>query len=78
MSLLEETRRIEDYAVFTFPRVIEGLWFLFKRKLNLNDIPEFDRILFASCFALIFYLKKYNSSEIPSHYIRQFDFFFGN
>jgi len=78
MVLFEETKRIDDYAVFTFPRVIEGIWYFLKRKYNFKDIENFSRFLFAFCLALIFLLKKHYPKEIPAHYVRQFDFFFGN
>lgn len=78
MVLFEETKRIDDYTVFTFPRVVEGVWFFFKKKYNLNDIPNFSRIIFAVSLAIIFYLKKFYPKEIPAHYVRQFNFFFGN
>lgn len=78
MVLFEETKRIDDYTVFTFPRVIEGIWYYFKKRYNLTDIKDFSRFLFAVCLAIIFYLRKFYPQHIPSHYNRQFNFFFGN
>ena len=76
--LLEDTKRIDDYSVFTFPRVFEGFWYLLKKLFKLRDVPNFSRYLFAFFLAIIFVMKKHFPKEIPSHYLRQFDFFFGN
>jgi hypothetical protein len=76
--LLEETKRIDDYAVFVFPRVIEGLWYTLKRKANYSDIPNFTKHLFSVLIAIIFLIRKKYSKEAPIHYLRQFEFFFGN
>ena len=77
-SCLEETRRIDDYAVFTFPRVIDGLWYTFTKQFNLKDVPQGKNIIFCICMAMIFYLKKNHLEHLPSHYLKQFDFFFGS
>lgn len=76
MSILEDSKRIDDYAVFTLPRVLEGLWYLIKKILKLKDINDFQIYLFAICIGIVYYLKKHETKNVPYHYIRQFDFSF--
>ncbi len=77
LVLLEDSKRINDYAVFTFPRVIEGVWYLFKKLTNSSDIPNFSKILFSLLIGIIYVIRKFYSVEAPIHYLRQFEFFFG-
>ncbi len=77
LVLFEDTKRINDYAVFTFPRVIEGLWYLFKKLTDTKDIPNFLKILFSTLIGIIYVIRKYHYTEAPIHYLRQFEFFFG-
>lgn len=76
-ALLEDPKRIDDYSIFTFPRIVEGLWFYIKKRTNLKDINDFPKYLFSVLMAIIFILRKYYSNEVPSHYLKQFEFFFG-
>lgn len=73
---MENTKRIEDYAIFTLPRVIEG-FFDFFIKIGCPRIPYFIEILFAISISLFLYLRNFDEDKIPSGYLRALNFVFG-
>ena len=77
MVLFEDQKRIDDYSVFLFPRVFQGLWYVLMKKYYLKELETYLSYVFAVCVALIYYLKKYHFKEIPFNYLRQYEFFFG-
>lgn len=76
--LFEDSKRIDDYSIFTFPRVVDGLWYYIKKKYNFNDVKNFSKLLFSVLMGFIFIFKKYYNKQVPKHYLKQFEFFFGS
>jgi len=77
-SLYDSHERIIDYACYTFPRAVEGLWDLM-RKLNIvGDIPLGDKFLFAILIGFsVLFMKHYNEN-VPKNYRNIYKLFFGN
>ena len=78
-ALLEPSRRINEYSIFTLPNVLEGFFDLF-RKLGYikKPIPYSREIIFALSMAVFLYLRKYYQDFIPNSYLKILNFIFGN
>lgn len=76
-ALLENTKRIEDYAIFTIPRVIEGFFDLFSKLGMIKPIKFSSEIIFAISIAIFLYLRNYYEELIPSSYLKTLNFIFG-
>ena len=76
-SLFDSHERVIDYACFTFPKAIEGLWDLCVKLNILNKIPNGERYLFALLIGLTVVFNKYYSDQIPKNYRNYFKLFFG-
>lgn len=74
--LLENHKRINDYSIFLFPRIIEGVWYLFKRLTKKEDVKGFLKVLFSILIGIILVLRRFYMSELPDAYLRQYEFFF--
>ncbi len=75
--LVEDPKRAEDYAVFTFPRVIEGIWDLLRKLGYVKDIPHASKVIFAVSMALLLVSKVHFTKEMPESYKNQLSFIFG-
>ena len=75
-ALLENTKRIEDYAIFTIPRVIEGLFDLFSKLGMIKPIKYSSEVIFAISIAIFLYLRNYYEDLIPSSYLKILNFIF--
>jgi len=75
--LLEDPSRGEEYAIFTFPKVLQGFWNLFKKFGIVNDIPYSTNMIFAISMAVMLYFKKYHNSDMPASYRNQLSFVYG-
>ena len=78
-ALLETSKRINEYSIFTIPRVLEGFYDLIRALGYIKKpIPYSIEIIFALSTALFLYLRKYYQDFIPSSYLKILNFIFGN
>ena len=77
-SLLENAKRIEDYGIFTFPRVVEGFFDLFKKLGWVKPMPYGSEVIFAISMAVFLYLRTFHCETLPSSYVKCLNFIFGN
>ena len=75
--MLENTKRIEDYAVFVIPRVLEGFFDLFEKLGYVKRVPYSLSALFAIGMALLLVVRKCYPDIMPSTYLGQVNFIFG-
>ena len=75
--LLEDVHRIEDYGIYTLPRVIEGLWDYFRHIGYVKDIKFSMQIIFAISIGIMLVLNKFYSKDMPPTYRSQVNFIFG-
>jgi hypothetical protein len=66
--VLEDASRGELYAIFTFPKVIEGFWDLFKKIGLVRDIPHSMNALFAISMGIFLMFKKHYPKDMPLPY----------
>ncbi len=76
-ALIENTKRIEDYAVFTIPRVLEGFYDFFLRLRLIKPLSYSYEILFSIAISLLLFLRNYYEDLIPSTYLKTLNFIFG-
>ncbi len=76
-ALLENTKRIEDYAIYTIPKVLEGFFDLFFKLGMIKPIKFSSEIIFAISIAVFLYLRNYHEDLIPSGYLKTLNFIFG-
>ncbi len=76
-ALLENTKRIEDYAIFTIPRVLEGFFDFFSKLGMIKPIKYSIEIIFAISIAILLYLRNYYEEFVPSSYLKILNFVFG-
>ncbi len=75
--LIEDPKRTEDYSVFTIPRILEGLWFILKKRGWVVDIPHSMKFVFALSMAAFLVLKVHYNSDMPESYKNQLSFVYG-
>ncbi len=76
-SLFDSNERIIDYACYTFPKAVEGLWDLLVKLKILKEIKNGDRYIFAILIGLTVVFNKYYSDYIPKNYKNIYKLFFG-
>lgn len=76
-ALLENTKRIEDYAIFTIPRVIEGFFDFLTRLGIFKPIKYSSELIFSLSIAIFLFLRNYYEDFIPSSYLKSLNFIFG-
>lgn len=74
---LESLKRMEDYTIFTIPRVLEGLFDLLVKLGYVKTIPHSLKVIFAASIALLLVLRKFYPDLIPHSYFTQLGFLFG-
>ena len=78
-GLLEPARRINEYSIFVYPRVIEGFYDLFKKLGYIKTpIPYSLEIIFAIAMAMFLFLRRYYQDLLPGHYFKILNFVFGD
>ncbi len=75
--LLEDVHRIEDYAIYTIPRVLEGVWDYLKHLGYVKDIKFSMQLIFAVSIGIMLVLNKFFPQDIPTTYRNQINFVFG-
>lgn len=75
--MIENDKRMEDYVVFSLPRVIEGVWEILVQQGYAKNIPHGQSLLFAISLGLLLVFKKHYTKLMPSSYESQLSFFFG-
>lgn len=74
---MENSKRIEDYAIFTIPKVVEGFFDFFTKLGMVKPIPFSSEIIFAISISIFLYLRNYSEDLIPSGYLKTLNFIFG-
>jgi len=74
--ITENTSRIAEYSVFTFPRVIEGIFDLLFKLEWLKPIPYADKIIFALSMAAILVINDYKKDYLTANYTKFINYIF--
>ena len=78
-ALFEPSRRINEYSIFTLPRVLEGFYDLLRKLGYIKyPIPYSMEVIFALSMAMFLYLRRYYQDFIPNSYLKILNFIFGN
>jgi hypothetical protein len=75
--LIENVKRMEDYTLFTLPRVLEGIWDLFAKLGYLKNIPNSLNFMFAVSMGILLVCKKHFEKYMPKSYSRHLDHIIG-
>jgi len=75
--LFEESSRVVEYTIFTYPRVIEGIWDLLIKLNFVKSLPFGRELIFAFSIAIFLILVKNKKDEVPSSYKSIFYLIFG-
>ena len=76
-SFFESSSRITEYTIFTYPRIVEGLWDTLE-KLNLvKAIPFARQLIFALSVATALVIYKNKKEEMPNSYQKFINMVFG-
>ncbi len=76
--LFEEPFRGEEYAIFTYSKISEGFWKLFKKFGFVKDIKFSMNFILALSLAVLLYSKKYYNKEMPGNYKNAIEKLFGD
>ncbi len=77
-SLLEDIGRVDDYSIYTLPRVIEGFWEYFKHFGYVVDVPYGMNVIFAISVGLLLTIQQKDGNHMPTSYNKLINFIFGN
>jgi hypothetical protein len=72
----EDVKRIEEYNLFTIPRVLEGLFDLFEKLGYIRKINGGLYVLFAVSMAILLVLRTHFSKDMPRGFKRQLGYIF--
>ena len=75
--LFESSSRVTEYAIFTYPRSLEGLWDLLEKLKLVKSIPYGREILYGLSIATALVLYKRHKDEMPHSYQSLIKFIFG-
>ena len=76
-SVFENSSRIMEYCIFTYPRSIEGLWDLFEKLGYVQPLPQGRQIIFAVSVALALLIYKNKKDDMPNSYQKFISMVFG-
>lgn len=76
-SLFDSHERIIDYACFTFPKAVEGLWDMMVKLNIFKNIPYGEKYLFALLIGFTVVFNKYYSEHVPKNYKNIYKLFYG-
>ena len=73
----EHTNRIAEYSIFTYSRVVEGLFDLLFKLEWIKPIPNAEKVIFALSMAAILVIKEYKNEYLTANYVKFLNFIFG-
>jgi hypothetical protein len=72
----ENIKRIDDYSIFTIPRVLEGMFDLLEKLGYVKPVKGSLYILFAISMAGLLVMREHYSASMAKSYKGQLEFFF--
>ena len=76
-SVFENSSRVMEYCIFTYPRSIEGLWDLLEKLKYVKAIPQGIQLIYALSIALALIIYKNKKEEMPLSYQKFINLTFG-
>jgi hypothetical protein len=67
-TVFENSSRVMEYCIFTYPRTVEGLWDLFEKLGYVKPIPQGRQLIFAISIAVALLVYKNKKEDMPESY----------
>ncbi len=76
-SFFESSSRITEYTIFTYPRIVEGIWDTLEKLKLVKAIPFARQLIFAFSLATALVIYKNKKEEMPNSYKKFITMVFG-
>jgi hypothetical protein len=76
-TVFENSSRVMEYCIFTYPRTVEGLWDLFEKLGYVKPIQQGRQLIFAISVGLALLIYKNKKAEMPVSYQKFINLVYG-